>query len=157
MNECMCRHLVECLTNGLISAYLALCSLWHNLLYIHLRRSMQLGDELSIRFQFQQYIYKNISKEEKFGYEWVQIHVVYLSLQVYHHRKHMCMISIHMAMLSLKDFFLFLDLGGRSIYISPFFVCCIQNFSIDFIATWNSRMDIIYFASNVLCWHLQKT
>jgi hypothetical protein len=64
MNECMCRHLVECLTNGLISAYL---------LYIHLCRSMQLGNELSIRSQFQQYIHKNISKEEKIGYGWGQM------------------------------------------------------------------------------------
>jgi hypothetical protein len=68
MNECMCRHLVQCLTHGLISAYFALCNLWHNLLYIHLCRSMQLGNELSIRSQFQQYIHMNISKEEKLGY-----------------------------------------------------------------------------------------
>jgi hypothetical protein len=47
----------------------------------------------------------------------------------------MSMISIHMAMSSLKDFFLFLDLGGTRMYIYPFFVCCIQIFSIEFIAT----------------------
>jgi len=73
MNEGMCRHLVQCLTSGLISAYLALCNLWHNLFYIHLCRSMQLSNELSIRSQFQEYIPKNISKEENFGYGWLQM------------------------------------------------------------------------------------